>query len=55
MAVHISELISEVTVTEGPTGQPASRGAASQANDAITMLMRREEIAARTAADGLDD
>jgi hypothetical protein len=54
MAVHISELISEVTVTEGPTG-PASRGAASQANDAITMLMRREEIAARTAADGLDD
>lgn len=55
MPVHIRELISEVTVTEGPTGQPASRGAARQANDTITMLRRREEIAVRTAADGLDD
>jgi hypothetical protein len=55
MPVHIRELISEVSVTEGATGQPARRGAAGQANDTIMMLRRREEIAARTAADGLDD
>jgi hypothetical protein len=53
MPLHISELISEVTVTDSATA-PAQRPG-TQAADGVAMLRRREEIAARTAANGMDD
>jgi hypothetical protein len=55
MPLHINELISEVIVTDTAPGQSAQRSTAREAGDGITMLRRREEIAARTSATGLDD
>jgi hypothetical protein len=55
MPLHINELVSEVTVTDSATGRSAQRSPGTPAADGIAMLRRREDIAARTAANGMDD